>query len=116
VNGASTEGRPAKSRPHEQQQLQMQQQYQDGEYLLPQHHSNTLFSSIPAPTMTHSSMVTIHINQNYSYAPTPNNNNYFSFRLINAVKELIMEDRIRVQRIVIIEIIIIHDHNGRQVI
>lgn len=74
VSGASIEVRPAKPRPHEQQQLQMQQQYQYGEYMLPQHHPNTLISSISAPTMPHPSIMNIHPNQNSYY--THNNNNY----------------------------------------
>jgi hypothetical protein len=43
--------------------------------LLPEHHSNTLISSISAPTMTHPSMMTIDSNQDSFYASTPNNNN-----------------------------------------
>ena len=72
INGTSIEVRPAKPRPHEQQQqLQMQQQYQYGDFILPQHHQNTLISSLTGPTMTH---INLHPNQNSYY--THNNNNY----------------------------------------
>jgi hypothetical protein len=85
--------------------------------------------------MAHPSIMTTHANQKSYHIPAMNKNNYFGqvtssfidylptiyfiFRLINSVKVEIIEKIIGIQQVVILEVIIImiiHKHNGRQVI